>query len=215
MNIDRSLLITRPEHDLTTRYLSKWSEEVIGEAEKKHVAVIDLHGEKANRVRFIGTLDKKESDFVFLNGHGNAEIVAGHDDAPLLTGSDSGVNDKIIYARACQSAKQLGPQAVENGAKAYIGYDEDFVFMYEMDQVHRPQHDTTARLFLEPSNEIPISILKGHSVEEAEKRSKGKFSENIRTLLLGNLTAEEHRMIKLLAWNMQHQVCLGDTSATL
>ena len=44
-----SLLITRPEHDFTTRYLSKWSEEIIGEAEKKHIEVIDLNGEKAER----------------------------------------------------------------------------------------------------------------------------------------------------------------------
>jgi hypothetical protein len=210
-----SLLITRPEHDLTTRYLSKWSEEVISEAEKKHIEVVDLDGEKAERTRFIGTLEKKSPDFVFLNGHGSAEIVGGHDNAPLLVGSDKEVTDKIVYARACKSAKRLGPQAVENGAKSYIGYEEDFIFMYESAHVNRPLNDETAKLFLEPSNQIPLSILKGHSVEEAQERSRAKYQENIENLFSRKLTDEEQQILFYLAWDLRYQVCLGDKNATL
>jgi hypothetical protein len=215
VNTDKSLLITRPEHDLTTRYLSKWSDEIVSEAEAKHFEVIDLKGEKANRERFIGTLEKKSSDFVFMNGHGNADIVGGHENAPLLEASDTGVKDKIVYARACKSAKRLGPQAVENGATAYVGYDEDFIFMYETAEIGRPLQDKTAALFLEPSNQLALSILKGHSIEEADKRSKEKYIKNIRALFFQKLTDDDQQVIRLLAWDMQHQVCLGDKNATL
>jgi hypothetical protein len=210
-----SLLITRPEHDFTTRYLSKWSEEIISEAEKKHIEVIDLDGEKAERTRFIETLEKKAPDFVFLNGHGSADVVGGQDNAPLLTGSDEIVKDKIIYARACQSAKRLGPQTVENGAKAYVGYEEDFIFMYEPAQVSRPLNDETAKLFLEPSNQIPLSILKGHSVEEAQERSKAKYQQNIEVLFSRKMTDEEQQILFYLSWNLRYQVCLGDKDAAL
>ena len=37
-----TLLITRPEHDVTTHYLSKWSEKIIKEAKNKGKSAIDL-----------------------------------------------------------------------------------------------------------------------------------------------------------------------------
>ncbi len=215
MNTEKSFLITRPEHDLTTRYLSKWSEGVIDEAEKKHIECIDLNGGQANRERFIGTLEEKAPDFVFLNGHGNADIVYGHENTPLLVGSDDSVKDKIIYARACKSAKRLGSQIIENGATAYIGYDEDFVFMYETHAIGRPLEDETARLFLEPSNQIALSILEGQTVEEAERQSQEKFRQNIHSLFYRKHTDEEEQMIFFLALDLQRQICLGNKNAKI
>lgn len=58
MNADKALLITRPEYDITTRYLSKWSMQVVDEAKAKHNDVVDLEAEKATRERFIGTLER-------------------------------------------------------------------------------------------------------------------------------------------------------------
>lgn len=74
-----SLLITRPEHDITTRYLSKWSKKIIKEASKKGINIIDLWRGKANRKRVIGILEKRNPNGVFLNGHGSDKFVAGHD----------------------------------------------------------------------------------------------------------------------------------------
>ena len=47
------LLITRPEYDPGTHYLSRWSEEIINEANDKGVRVIDLHRQQAERKRFL------------------------------------------------------------------------------------------------------------------------------------------------------------------
>ena len=59
------LLITRPEHDTGTRYLSRWSERIIDEAKNKGVRIIDLHKEQASRKRFLGTLTKSNAFFFF------------------------------------------------------------------------------------------------------------------------------------------------------
>jgi hypothetical protein len=215
VNIQKSLLITRPEYDLTTRYLSKWSVEIVDEAKAKHNDVVDLEGDKVTRERFIGTLEKRSPRFVFINGHGNQNVVCGHNDEVLLKGSDTAVKGKIIYARACKSAQVLGPQTIKNGAAAYIGYDEDFIFVVNEEKSSRPTSDDVAELFLEPSNQTALSILKGHTVEEANRRSKEKFAANIQSLLLRGPSDEDYYAIRQLLWDLRHQVCLGDTSASL
>lgn len=214
MDVEKSLLITRPEHDITTRYLSKWSAEIADEAKAKHTDVVDLEGKKATRERFIGTLKKKSPRFIFMNGHGNEKVIGGHNNEIILQGSDKAVKDKIIYARACKSAKELGPQTIQNGATAFLGYDEDFVFMIDESKSSRPLQDGTAALFLEPSNYTALSIFKGHPVEEADRRSKEKFARNIQALILKGPSEDDYYAIRHLLWDMRHQVCLGDKKAT-
>lgn len=210
------LLITRPEHDPTVRYLSRWSEQIIKEAEKKGMEVIDLYREKANRKRFIGTLEKSTPELVVLNGHGNKDFVAGHDDEVILLDSDKkAVHTKIIFARSCQSAQILGQKAIANGAIAYLGYTEDFWLMYNPAKLSRPLKDTTAALFLEPSNYLATTLLKGHSTGAANQRSKAFFRKNIERLLVAGPLSEDYDAIKLLYWDMTHQVCLGNENATL
>ena len=102
----RKLLITRPEHDAGTNYLSKWSKKIIDLAVDRGIKVIDLHREKASRNRVIGTLEKTGTKLVILNGHGSDNSVHGHNNEVILKEDDSkAVKDKIIYARSCRSAK--------------------------------------------------------------------------------------------------------------
>ncbi len=103
-----TLLITRPEHDASTYYLSKWSEKIIDKAKDRSIDIIDLHREKANRGRVIGTLEKRCPKLVVLNGHGSDNSVKGHNNEPILKEDDSeAIKDKIFYARSCRSAKSL------------------------------------------------------------------------------------------------------------
>jgi hypothetical protein len=213
--VGKVILVTRPEHDITTRYISKWSEKVIDEARSKGHDVVDLDGAKATRERFIGTLKKKSPKLLILNGHGNQNWVSGYNDEPILLDSDDAVEGKIIYARSCQSAKKLGKASVSFGAAAFLGYDEDFVFLIDETKTARPLEDKTAELFLEPSNYLPISILKGHSAEIANKRSKNLFSKNIEKLLITGPSNEDYYAIRYLLWDMRHQVRLGDSNAVL
>jgi len=54
----KKLLITRPEHDFGTKYLSFWAKEIIETAIKKGLDVIDLHREKAEQKELEGRINK-------------------------------------------------------------------------------------------------------------------------------------------------------------
>lgn len=214
--MNRLLLITRPDHDEVTRYLSRWSEKIIDFAKTKGAAVVDLPHRRANRKEFASVIEKKKPDLVILNGHGNDSQVAGYDDEVILDLKNLDLlNLKIVYARSCQSAKILGGVSVSRGAKAYLGYKEDFALVYNSDNVSRPIEDKTAELFLEPSNYIAISLLKGHSAGEADDKSKTLFRKTIEKLLIEGPLSEDYRAIRFLFWDMINQVCLGSREATL
>lgn len=216
--MDKSLLITRPEHDLTTRYISKWSEKVIDEVNGKGVEITDLHREKANKGRVLGILKKKAGMkmLVVLNGHGSADTVTGHNDEPLITKENAEVlATKLVYARSCQSAKTLGPAAVVKGALAYIGYKEDFIFIIDDDKTTKPLEDSKAALFMEPSNYVVTSLLKGHSAKDSNDRSRIQFRKNLEKTLAGPSSSENLYAARFLYWNMINQVCLGDDNVTL
>ncbi len=73
------MLVTRPNYDPATRYLSAWSWSLIEEAKKKGLTVMDLDGEKARRYELEGRLQKTNLDLVLLNGHGSDDCVTGQD----------------------------------------------------------------------------------------------------------------------------------------
>lgn len=211
------MVITRPNHDVTTNYLSFWSQSVVDYANnKRSLRVIDLRGPRATRKEFESVLRKRGGQaFIFLNGHGSAEKVTGYNDEILveIDGNDDVFAGTVVFARSCSSAARLGPSSVAKGATAYLGYTDDFVFFIEEEFITRPLKDNTARLFLEPSNQVAMSILKGHSVGEANKRSKDMVKHTIQRLMTSETPKEEKELIPYLRWNLIHQVCLGDEDA--
>ena len=60
------MLITRPEHDKTTHYLSNWSKEIIDIAEGKNIKVFDLNREKAIRANVEVRLKKLSCNLTFF-----------------------------------------------------------------------------------------------------------------------------------------------------
>ncbi len=214
--MDKTILITRPEYDAATFYLSRWSEKIIYEAKRKSIKVIDLHKDKANKKRVVGTLEKTSAKLVIFNGHGDDAVIFGQDDKAILETSDTkAVKDKIIYARACRAANILGNNSIACGAISFLGYTHDFVLFRAINSERQPLKDEVARMFLEPSNYISISLLKGHTTGEANKRSKNLFRKNIEKLIVASPTATDFRTISGLLRNMTHQVCLGSQNATL
>lgn len=210
------MVITRPNHDVTTTYLFYWSQSIVDYANKRSSCAIDLRGRRATRKEFESVLRKRVGQaFIFLNGHGSAEKVAGQDDEVLVEvgGNDDIFFGTVVYARSCSSAAVLGPSSVAKGAIAYLGYTDDFVFFIEDGYMSRPLKDKTARLFLEPSNQVATAILKGHAVGEANGQSKDMIQHTIQTLMTSETPKEEKELIPYLRWNLIHQVCLGDQDA--
>ena len=212
--MNRIFLITRPKHDETTHYLFYWGSEVLKIAEKKGIQVLDLQKKRANKKDLASIIKKKRPLLCFLNGHGGPDFITGHLNEVLikLGENEKVLESKIVYALSCQSAKKLGAGSVKKGAIAYIGYNEDFVFAFEQGKLARPTEDKTAGLFLKPSNQLIISLLKGHTVESAYKKSQELFMKNIRKLLTSE--SLDSSDVKYLWWDMRHQVCLGDKRGT-
>lgn len=153
---------------------------------------------------------------VVLNGHGNDRAIAGQDNEIIISVEDAELlSDKIICARACSSAKTLGPSAVSAGVLAYISYDIEFVFFTENGRLSKPLEDETAALFLEPSNHVPIALLKGHAVSDASHRSQEKFLQIIKRLAVEGPKSVHYYTVPFLFTDMMHQVCLGDGTAKL
>jgi len=175
------MVLTRPEHDPTTFYCSEWAKEVIDEAKRKGLDYIDLKRERANKKEVEGILRDKQPGFIFFNGHGDEKTVCGHQNEPLIQIdlNEDLLKFKITYSIACSSAKELGRKAVEKGARAYIGYQDPFLFLQDRNKLSRPLEDEVAKPFFRASNEVPISIIKNKSVKEAFQRSQESYRREI------------------------------------
>ena len=215
--MNNSLLLTRPSHDLTTNYLYHWAALVINEAEKKNFKVYDLKDKKANQKSFAGIVKKTQPDLIYLNGHGSADFVCGDNDEIIVQKDRDEflLKDKIVYALSCQSAKNLGPSCIKKGTTAYLGYDDDFIFLYDEHKITRPTSDNIAENFLEPSNLLILSIIKGNSVKISFRRSQNSFKEKIIKILNSESHEQDFNLVSYLSWDMKHQVCLGDQDAKI
>jgi hypothetical protein len=208
-------LLTRPEHDDTTYYLSKWAEDTAVFARQKQIRVIDLNRERANKAEVESILERVSPQFVVFNGHGDERCVTGHNNTPMV---EAGVNEqllksKIVYAISCSSAKELGKKSVRKGAANYTGYDDDFIFLYEPQKFSKPLQDDTAKQFLEPSRLFIKSILKGNTVKEARSKTENLLKRNIRKMLANN--TGDASLVRYLWWDLKHFVSHGDPEASL
>jgi hypothetical protein len=208
--MNNKILITRPNHDQTVRYISAWAEKVIEFAKKKNFTVLDLKNERARRKSLESMLEKQDPGLVFLNGHGSKKAVAGQDDEILVCpGVNENIfNNKIIYSLSCSSGKELGPVLVENGAKSFIGYQEDFIFVFDEKCCTRPEKDKVVGNFLDPSNQVVISLLKNHTPKEACLNAKKSFIRNIQKMLSTQSSSFENSAVRYLIWDMKNLVCL-------
>jgi len=215
--MSKTILVTQPSYDYTTRYISSWAEKVILYAQNKNNKVIALKNDRANKDTLRSVVIKTNPSFIFFNGHGDDNVVTGQDSKPLISSIDDiqFIKNKIIYSLSCRSAKKLGPYCVKNGIKTYIGYTEDFVFTYDRLNRTHPHQDKVAGLFLDPSNVIPFSLLKGKTTDESYKDSQKAFRKSIRNLLTSESTIPQSSTIRFLIWDMQHQVCLGSPDACI
>lgn len=215
--MSKSILITRPNHDFPTTYLYQWSKLVIDEAETKGLTVLDLDGKKATKRNFISYINRNKPSLIFLNGHGAKDCVAGYDNETLV---DEGncellLKGKIIYARSCEAAASLGLVCIQKGAIAFIGYMKDFWLIRSKEQQTKPLNDPIAKLFLEPSNLIPITLIKGNSIKEAYKKSQESMRRNFSYMISSKASQEERDAAFFLYSNYSNQVIRGNDQAKI
>lgn len=209
-------LITRPNHDATMNYLFCWSEQLIQFAKNKGKKVIDLSGERANRKELEAIINKKNINFILFNGHGDYDSVKGQKNDILVKSSENAniLANKIIYCRTCKSGKKLGIDCIISRAMAFIGYKEEFYFVYDQNNVARPLKDRYAKRFLESDNVCILSLLKGNTILDAFENSQYQYKKHIQEILTSSTDPIElTHSLPSLYWNLINHVYEGDRSA--
>lgn len=214
MQTNKSILVTRPDHDVVTKYLCSWSKDVIDGAKSKGFVIYDLKSRRSNRAEFESYLHARKPAILFLNGHGNAAIITGYDNEPLVD-EHSNLSGSIVYARSCDAGQLLGQRLVEGGLRCFIGYNRKFICGYSPEKSTKPCEDNVARLFLEPSNLVVSTLIKNHPAKEAHTRSKDAMYKNFRRMISSSATHEERYVARWLWSNINSQVLLGDREAKI
>lgn len=206
------ILITRPAFEQVTSYLFAWNENVVATA-KKNFIVFDLKNKDATRANLEKNIKNENPELVILNGHGNYDAITGDKEEVLIQVDDNEeiLKNRVVYAMSCETAKNLGPSCVEHGAKAYIGYDEVFVFYTTKGVEKTPLKDKRAAYFLNPAMEINYCLLQGQNAGDAHKTSVNAFKYNIQKL--SSSSSKESYLVRYLLWDVNHQKCLGDKNA--
>ncbi|HUD07317.1 MAG TPA: hypothetical protein VMR34_05525 [Candidatus Saccharimonadales bacterium] len=207
---NKTVLVTMPDYEPTTRYLAAWAKSLIQYAERRSVNVLKLDKKRANRKEFESIVTKMSPDLIFMNGHGAEHCVTGQDEEVLLDMDNSKIlKGTIAYAVSCKSAAQLGPETIKKGAKSFIGYTQDFIFFSEGGTTSKPRTDKTAALFLDPSNQVVVSLLKGKSASESVKKGKQEFTRNILKASSSEAQLGYGAYLRFLWWDRQYLTHLG------
>lgn len=177
------VLFVRPNHDDVVAYLFYYSKELVIDSKNKGFSTIDKKEDEANKSVITSIITQKSPSFIMFNGHGNSDIICGHQDEILI---EKGVNEnllknKIIYSLCCSSAAELG-LSVSDEDTTFIGYVDDFALGMDINSQTTIHRDKKAKLFLEPSNLLVKLILKGNPVKIAVEKAKELMKKNISIL---------------------------------
>ena len=215
--MNKGVLITMPRYDDVTEYFSQFSKEIIKEAKEEGFSVKTLVDKDAVKSSFESIAQSFPHDLVVLNGHGTAQEIMGQDKKPLVA---EGVNEqllsgKVVYARACEAGASLGKSITSsNMSGCFIGYELPFQFYGDITWAANPLKDNTARIFLEPSNAVPIALINGKNAKEAHEHSKRMMAKNLNKVLR-HITKDSLAIAEALWNNYEGQVLYGDENARI
>src|SRR3989344_3060569 len=217
--MEDGLLITCPEHDLTTAYLVYFSKEVIEMAEKKPLKCKKVMDKDLHLKGFSEILQNLNFKFIVLNGHGSPHTIYGYKENPIIEmgENDHLLKERLVYARSCDAGQELGKECMKNTKEGcFIGYCLPFVFYMDSKWTAKPGNDNVAKLFLEPSNTIPISIIKGNTTGKAHENAKKQTVKIIEKLMESQLKEQETPFYIEALWNNYlGQVIHGNSEAKL
>jgi len=102
-------------------------------------------------------------------GHGSYTTYTGQFYDPIFQVGNylpAEARGKVAHFLSCETARDLGPDFVRNGCRAYFGYDEDFVFVTADQDV-----------FFECDSEIDRAFADGLNAAQVYDRVKALFAQ--------------------------------------
>ena len=152
-----------------------------------------------------------QSDIIIGMGHGDKDVFTGQDEVVILEVSKydpKEVQGKVIKLLSCQAALILGPDLIKNGAEAFLGYVDDYVWVMDSDLASTPWADKLAATSLMPVVEGLNALLDGKTAGEAYQIELDGYTRNAEI--------EEDELVKsCLEFNYDNAVLLGDREARI
>jgi len=129
-----TIVISRPidynEIKPATKITNDWAQDIVDSMLCGGLTVYDLSG-TFNREQLEYCLADPEVDTFIHYGHGIYDCILGSNNECILDDFNSELlRNKIVISINCDSAKNFGEDAIEAGALAYIGYDENVYIKY-------------------------------------------------------------------------------------
>jgi len=159
-----TVLIVRPNYDRPTYFSNKWADEVIDQAKKSGLIVVDLNGRNASREKVEHALKDKDPIFVIHYGHGKKDALFGHDGEPIIDLENYDLlKGKYIYSLSCDSGTLLGSKVGQLKNSVYLGWNVDYKFSgLEEEQ----------ELFKHCANIVPQTLFRKGTVKTAKSLAK-------------------------------------------
>jgi len=210
-----STLFVRPCHDDVTAYLFFYSKELVSTSLRKGFPTLNREKANASKEIIISTIAKKDPAFIMFNGHGNPDAICGHNDEIMIhRGSNHFLlKNRIVYSLSCSSAVGIGTEVGDENS-TFIGYLHDFGLGMDTRCQASIQRDERAKMFLEPSNLLVQSILKGNSAKEAAEKAKELMKKNL-SLLRTDSAPDAKDYVPYLFNNYIALTVLGNEQAAL
>ena len=210
--MSQRLLVTRPEHDDTTTYLSHYAKLVIKYAKVRNIPVKDFSSGTVKRNPLGIYIKSQNPRLLFFNGHGDEDCIEGEKGEIIIkeNENDELLKNKITYARSCFVAVSLGKKCSAFGkGTCFIGYEFPFQFWFDETRTANPIKDKIAALYLEPSNKLVMYLLKGNFTKTAFDKSRELMVKNMNKILKENEPGTLERF-KALWMNYEGQKIYGD-----
>jgi len=215
--MEKGLLITLPRSDDVTEYLAVFSEPIISECKQRGIKFKILAKENANKKNFESNIKALDYNLIVMNGHGAINCITGHKEEKIISVEDNEhlLCDRITYARSCWSASGLGKSCMKNNKTGcFIGYNIPFMFLININWITNPIKDNLARVFFEPSNLVPIGLIKGQTANQANENSKRSMLKSIKKALIKG--DNDSQIIAETLWNNYFgQVLIGNSEANI
>lgn len=150
-----------------------------------------------------------QSDIIIGCGHGSEDAFTGQNEAVILEVGKYNpreVQGKVIKLLSCQTGMVLGPDLIKNGAEAFLGHVDDYVWVMDSDLASTPWSDKMAATSLLPVIDGINALLNGKTAKEALDIELEGYSRNAEI--------EEDELIKsCLEFNYDNAVLLGNSEA--
>jgi len=144
----------------------------------------EIEGDDADEHTIVNELTSHNEGGFFAFGHGCHELFTVHEDQRpvFFLRNTPNLYNLICYFLSCCTAKKIGPSAISNGAKAFIGFTDAFTFIPNYESIFIECATSGIRTFfqgkckldeIEPitmtSFETHISILTSHREHNAAR----------------------------------------------